>query len=53
MQLLIYSFCDLFRLISTRVVFKNKNITTIIYVTGKLYNQAFREMPKNFSLFLK
>ena len=52
MQLLISSFCDLFRLISTGVVFKNKNITTI-YVTGKLYNQAFREMPKNFSLFLK
>ena len=24
-----------------------------IYVTGKLCNQAFREMPKNFSHFLK
>ena len=24
-----------------------------IYVTGKLRNQAFREMPKNFSHFLK
>ena len=26
---------------------------TAVYVTGKLRNQAFREMSKNFSHFLK
>ena len=33
--------------------YKHSGIAIYIYVTGKLRNQAFREMPKIFSHFLK
>ena len=39
--------------IAVRAHCNPSDIYIYIYVTGKLCNQAFREMPKNFSHFLK